>query len=84
MNTCKLIIENAIVDLVKSRWAASKTVRKVQKILPRLNKRCAAALLKLQRSKLSIVIGVITGHCIIGTHARRIGFGHFANDFCGS
>ena len=28
-----------------------------------------------------MVVGVITGHCIMGTNARRIGFGHLGNDF---
>ena len=42
------------------------------KICPRLDKRCSAALLKLQRSRPSTVIGVITGNCIIVTHARRM------------
>ena len=31
-----------------------------------------------------MVVGVITGHWIMGTHARRIGPGHLANDFCRS
>ena len=26
----------------------------------------------------------ITGHCIMGTHAKAVGLGHFANDFCQS
>ena len=28
-----------------------------------------------------MVVGVTTGHCIMGTHAWRIGIGHLANDF---
>ena len=44
----------------------------------------SATLLKLQRSSLSTIIGVITGHCIIGPHARRIGLVYLANDFCRS
>ena len=55
-----------------------------QKIWPRVDRRRTATLLKLQRSRLSIVIGVITGHCITGTHAWRIDLGHLANDFCRS
>ena len=55
-----------------------------KKIWPRLDKKHAAAILKLQRSKLSTVIGVNTVHCIIGTHARRVGLAHLINDFCRS
>ena len=69
------------MDLANSRWAALDTSRTTQKILPRLDKRRTTILLKLQRSKLSHVIGVITEHSIIGTHARRIGLGHLENDF---
>ena len=32
-------------------------------------------------SRTFIVVGVITQHCIMGTHARLIGLGHLANDF---
>ena len=51
---CKLIIDNAIEDLVNSRWEVSGTDR------------------KLQRCKPSTVVVIIMGHCIKGTHARRI------------
>ena len=40
------------------------------------------SLLKLQRGALTVVVGVITGHCIMGAHMRYIGLGHLANDFC--
>ena len=46
-----------------------------------LDRRCTATLLKLRGIILSTAIGVITGHCIIGT---LIGIGHLANDFCRS
>ena len=42
------------------------------------------SLLQLQRVALSVVLGVFTGYCIMATHARRIGVGHMANDFCRS
>ena len=31
---------------------------------------------------LSAVIRVVTGHVIMGVHARRIGVDHLSNDFC--
>ena len=39
------------------------------------------SLLKLQRGGLSEIFGIITGHSITGTHARRIDLGHLVNDF---
>ena len=75
LGTCKLIIGNAILDLVSSylSMVASDKGRMARKIWPRLDKR-------LQKSKLTTVL--ITGHFIIATHARRIGLAHFARDFC--
>ena len=84
LDTCRPIIENAIMILVNSRCAISNKGRTARKIWPRLGKRHAETLLKLQRSRLSTVIEIITGHCFIGIHARRIGLGHLTNDFCRS
>ena len=50
-------------------------------IWPRLNERHTLSLLKPQRGAPNVVVGVITGHGIMGTHARYIGLGHLANDF---
>ena len=47
----------------------------MQKIWPRLNRRTTATQLKLQRNRLSTIIGVIMWHW-------RIGLEHFTNDFC--
>ena len=84
MRTCTLITDNAIVDSIKDRWVISDTGRTALKIWPKLYKRCTMSLFKLQRGALSVIVGVITGHCIMGTHARRIDLGHLANDFCRS
>ena len=40
------------------------------------------SLLIHQRRAFSVVIGFITRHCIMYTHARCIGIGHLANVFC--
>ena len=31
-----------------------------------------------------MVVGVVAGHCIMGTHMKRICLGHLTNDFCRS
>ena len=84
MRTCKLKIDNTIVDSVKYRRVASDTGRTARKIWLRLDEGRTMSLLKIQRGALSVVVGVIKGHCIMGTHARLIGLGHLANDFCRS
>ena len=76
LGTCRLIIDNAIVDLVNSRWAASDKAWPAWKIWPKLDRRCTATQLKLQSSRLSTVNVFIIGHCIMETQARRIGLGH--------
>ena len=53
-------------------------------IWPRLDERRTIILLKPQRDVLSVIIGIIKRHCIMDTHARRIGLGHLASDFCRS
>ena len=81
MRTSKLIIDNTIVDSVNDRWAASNTDRMVSKIWPGLYEGRTMSLIKLQRCALSVVVGFITGHCIMGRYVRRIGLVRFANDF---
>ena len=79
-----LIIFNAIAYSVYDRWDASDTGRTARKICPKLDERRIISLLKLHRGALNVVIGVVTEHCIMGTHARRIALGHVANNFCRS
>ena len=79
-----LIIDNAIVDSVNDWWAPSNTGGMAPKIWPRLGERRTMSLLKVQRGALNIVTGVVTGHCIMGTHVRRIDRRHLANNFCRS
>ena len=84
MRTYKFIIDNAIVDSVNDRWAASDTGRRIRQIWSRLDRGRTMSLFKLKRGALSVVVGVITGLCIMGIHALRIGLGHLGNDFCRS
>ena len=84
MRACKLIIDNAIVDSVNNRWAASVTGKMFRKIWPRLDEERTISLLKLQGGVLSVVVCLYALHCIMGTHARCIGLGHLANNFCRS
>ena len=39
-------------------------------------------MISLNRLHIGVIIGVITGQCLIGKHDRRLGL--FANDFCRS
>ena len=50
-------------------------------IWPRLDRGHTTGLVNLQKGVLAAVIGVVTGHCIMCTHANRISVGYLANDF---
>ena len=70
--------------LLNSRWTTSDKGRVTQMIWPRLDGRRTARLLKFQGGVLSVVLGVVMGYCIMSVHARPIGLGNLADDFCRS
>ena len=61
MGTCRLIIDNAIPDLANIKWAVSDKNGMARKIWPKLDRKRMATLLKVQRRRLSSVVGVIRG-----------------------
>ena len=75
LKTWKFLTDNTVIDSVNDRWAF--------RMLPRLDDE-TISLLKHLRASLSMFVEVITGHFIMGTHARRIDLGYFPSDFCRS
>ena len=69
VRTHKLLIDNEIYN---DRLEASDTGRTDRKILSGLDEGHTISTLKIQRNAFIVVVGVITGHCIKGTHARSI------------
>lgn len=51
------------------------------KIWPRPDAKCLESLLKLQKRTLSRLIEILTEHCIMGTHAKRMNLRHLTNYF---
>ena len=51
-------------------------------IWPKLNLERTLQCISLSRVRLQKVVGVVTGHCLIGAHSRKLGLGHLTNDFC--
>lgn len=49
---------------------------------PRLDVKRTENFLKFQRNTISKLNGVLTRHCILGVHSKRVGPGHLTNDFC--
>ena len=69
------MIDREIMESVNRIWAVSDEGRVVNIIWPILDGRRTVRLFKLQKGVLGTIIGVVIGHC------RRIGLGHFANEF---
>jgi len=84
ISTCRLTAKEAMIRAANCAWATSETGRIAYQIWPKLDWNRTKSLLSLNRGRLSVIVGVITGHCILGAHAKKIGLGHLTNDFCRS
>ena len=80
--TCKHLLKLNAISKTNLRWENVSTCLISRQIWPRLDHKRSAELVKLKRSQISCVVGVLTGHCLIGQHAKRLGL--FSNDFCRS
>ena len=82
LSTCKLWLRQEAIKQSNERWARIDTCRVARQIWPRYDLRRSKYLLALERKRLSTLVSVLTGHCLIGEHARRLGIN--SNDFCRS
>jgi len=70
--TCKLILQTNSIHVANRLWENSMTSRIAKQTWPSISKSRSIKLCKLSRTDCSAVIRAITGHWIIGTHARRL------------
>lgn len=82
LSTCKLMLQEETYRQTNVQWKNRTTCRTSRLIWPKLDLRRSKQLINLQRRDISLVVGVLTGHCLIGNHASRLGF--LSNDFCRS
>ncbi|XP_055836606.1 uncharacterized protein LOC129905204 [Episyrphus balteatus] len=80
--TCKLMLKQDALKKTNLRWTQSNTFLATKQIWPCIDLKRSKGLLNLNRMHISSTIGVLTGHCLIGRHAKRMGV--FSNDFCRS
>ena len=80
--TCKLLIDRETIKKVNTIWQNLTTCELSRQTWPNWNSGRSKILLRFNRESIRKMIGVLTGHCLIGSHARRLGLPYF--DFCRS
>lgn len=69
----KGLIRNLSNDVWMSRWSNIDTCSISKLFWPERNTKKTRALLNLNRSSLRKLIGLLTGHCLLGKHAKYMG-----------
>ena len=82
IKTIGTLIDGATICAANLTWHAMEGCVISRQLWPALNITRTSALLKLNRTSISTLVGVMTGHCIIGVMATRLGIP--ANEFCRS
>ena len=80
--TCKLMHRNRAFSMANDRLSMGLDGFKSKLMWPMLNMKKTIALLSLNRPDVALVVSAVTGHCLIGEHARRLR--SLSNDFCRS
>ena len=76
----KLGIERKFFGDANLSWVNEESCTIARCIWPLMDKRRTNQLLGLSRDIISITMGVLTGHCVMGRHAERMRLPF--NDFC--
>ena len=80
--TCRLLIDKWADDMFQEKWDNVGSCRVAKLTWPTINRNRTKQLLELPRSRISLTVGVLTGHCLIGSHAARLRVP--VSDFCRS
>lgn len=72
----------ATLNMTNRTWTTMDNCVISRKLWPRLNKKNTSYILRLDRSSVATLVGVLTGHCVIGIMANRLRVP--TNDFCRS
>jgi len=65
-------IREKLFRTAERRWNDTGTCKTARAIWPSLNKSNTKYVLKLSRADCRAIVGVITGHCLIGAHAYKL------------
>ena len=70
--SCKLILRNRSIETTNQRWARLGKCEHSRNIWPKLDPKRSQDLLSLSKQNVSLIVSVVTGHCLIGRHAERL------------
>ena len=79
---CKLLLRDRAIRMTDVRWSKSANCENSRHIWPHMNLTRSRNLLEFTRSEVSLLISVLTGHCLIGDYAKKLQFKF--NDYCRS
>lgn len=78
------IVRNKIDETTRSRvsniWKTTGTCQVARSLWPEINVKNTRVLLSLNRNNLRIMVGTLTGHCLLGKMAKRLGL--ITDDLC--
>ena len=80
--SCCLLIEQWAIETLQDRWNTASSCYTAKLTWPSIDHNRSKELLGLPRHRISMTVGALTGHCLIGSHARRFNVPAF--DFCRS
>ena len=80
--TFKYLIGKHVINLAESRWSQSLTSSTSRQTWQEWSVSRTNRLKKFKRNDIRTLVGVLTGHCLIGRHASRLGVPY--NDYCRS
>ena len=72
INQLRVWLRERTHNLHEEIWIGTQTCRQTKDALPKLNKKLTKNLLRLNRRKLRIVLGTLTGHCTLNKHMHNI------------
>ena len=78
----KLALRKKAIACANERWTNTITCGVARQVWPKLDLIRSNTLISLRRKVLRTVVGILTGHCLFGEHAKRLGLE--VNDFCRS
>ena len=70
--TCSLLVSQWIQGKFAARWFSTDKCVHTKGVWPQLEKARSRELLRLSKPNMSRMVGVITGHCLLGVHALRL------------
>ena len=82
MGMVKSGIGKAVFRQASQRWESIGGCRVTKQLWPKYDRGKTSYLLTLDRDSLRVLVGVVTGHCLIGVMAARMGVD--SNDLCRS